>query len=135
MTNEEIIEFLETRLAEVVKSRDFTREWYGARFERLKDLCKKHGCWDEAAAIIANGSLIHERDSYAGIINAYRHRAEGTVEALDNLVRALDNHIDEFYGPAHDDKNLQWRLNDARRALKWYRTTGTKDEESGSLQP
>ena len=28
--------------------------WYAVRIRRLQDLCKKHGCWEEAAAILAN---------------------------------------------------------------------------------
>lgn len=49
-----------------IRDRAFTEEWYAVRFERLKDLCKEHGLWDKAAAIMANGTEdTYEPPSYA----------------------------------------------------------------------
>lgn len=86
MTKDEIIEVLEDRLADAVRSRSFTREWYGTRFEALKDLCKEAGIWDRAACIIANGSpSISEPADYWGQLNSMRHRAEAAEKELEKL--------------------------------------------------
>lgn len=128
MTDQEIIEFLETRLSEAVRSRDFSQEWYSSRFDELRALCKTHGFEKEACDIIANGSLMHQKDTVMGIIMNYKHRAEGVEKGLDELVNAIDKHMDEFYGPAHDDKNLQWKLREAKSALTWYRKDAKNKE-------
>ncbi len=85
LTDAQRIEVLEERLAEAVRKRDFVREWYSTRFERLQDLMKEHGIWDKGAAIIANGSLISESDTYWGQLNFAKHRAHVAEKALADL--------------------------------------------------
>jgi hypothetical protein len=86
MTKDEIIDVLEDRLSEAVRSKNFDREWYGTRFERLKDLCKEAGIWDKAACIIANGSVSSsEPADYWSQLNVMRHRAEAAERELAKL--------------------------------------------------
>ena len=86
MTDAEIIAVLEARFADAIKSRDFTREWYSVRFERLKDLLKDHGIWKQGADIIANASTTGDLgNDYWQQLNMMRHRAERAEEALRGL--------------------------------------------------
>lgn len=82
MDAEHTIAVLEDRLADAVKSRNHTQQWYAERLERLKDLCKEHGIWDKAASIIANGSLMGEPPTYAQQLNTAKYRAEAAEKAL-----------------------------------------------------
>jgi hypothetical protein len=55
----QVTEWAQRTSRSVTKAEDglaFTQDWYAARIARLSDLCKQHGCWEEAAAILANGS-------------------------------------------------------------------------------
>lgn len=95
MTDAELIAVLEDRLARAISSRNHTQQWYAERFERLKDLLKTNGLWDQGAAIIANGNLMHEPPTYAQQLNVMRHRAEAGEEAmvaLCNLYNACMAH-------------------------------------------
>ena len=60
-----------------ISRREYTEHWYAVRIERLKDLAKERGIWDEMAAIIANGSAsVTEPPTYAQQLNIAKHRAE-----------------------------------------------------------
>jgi uncharacterized protein (UPF0335 family) len=132
MTEAEIISFLEMRLADAIRSKSHTEQWYAERIERLKDLCKQHNIWSEAASIIANGSLMSEPPTYAQQLNAFRHRAEAVEEALAALVKEVNvlkesaTQIGYFY----EHKNLVWRLREADRALSWW-----KKEQTVPVEP
>lgn len=66
--------YLSTDNACLVKELDFVRDWYGTRFERLKQLFKNTEHYTEVCCILANGtasvmeqpnwSLVSERDYY-----------------------------------------------------------------------
>ena len=52
----------------------FTEDWYAVRIARLSELCKKHGCWEEASAILANGTVdSSEPPTYAQTLSLLRH--------------------------------------------------------------
>lgn len=60
-----------------VQARRHVEEWYSARMERLKALGQEKGCWDEMAAIIANGTATSADPlNYGRQLSVYRHRAE-----------------------------------------------------------
>ena len=70
---------------------EFTRDWYATRIERLADLCKKHGCWDDASKILANGTTgIDDPPTYARTLNTLRARIAAAEAALDAAQAKLD---------------------------------------------
>lgn len=97
MTDADIIAVLEARLAQAIKSRDWTQEWYSVRLERLKDLMKQHGIWKDGAAIIANASLSGDRgNDYWQQLNVMRHRAEQAEARNQKLEKTLRELVEAF---------------------------------------
>lgn len=73
----------------------FTEDWWAAREARLRDLCKQHGCWDEAAAILANGTASPtEPPTYAQALSTLRSdvkRLTSENERAQALVREFSD--------------------------------------------
>ena len=58
-------------------SKQHTQDWYGVRWERLRDLLEGTEYWGKACSIIANGIAEHgEPPKYAQIVNSLRHQVE-----------------------------------------------------------
>lgn len=75
---------------ELLADSDFTREWYGTRWERLHQLLREEGSEElrsKACSIMANGtSGVADPPAYAQQLNAMRHRAEAAEQKLAELV-------------------------------------------------
>lgn len=66
----------------------FAEEWYGVRWERLRDLLRGTDLWPHACDIMANGTDgMREPPTYARTLNLTRFRAEA-AEAERDLYRA-----------------------------------------------
>jgi hypothetical protein len=108
--------------AKVESRLTFTEDWWAAREARLRDLCKQHGCWNEAAAILANGTASpHETPTYAQTLAALRaevaalraraEKAEADCAHARDYAVGLRKEIDrlqgiypeEYVGPSDDD--------------------------------
>jgi hypothetical protein len=79
------IENLQKEATRLRRQMAFTQEWYAVRFERLRDLGKQHGIWNEMACIIANGTAnVSEPPSYAQLLNTALHRAKAAEKERDH---------------------------------------------------
>jgi uncharacterized protein Yka (UPF0111/DUF47 family) len=79
------IQELEEERDTALARRQFTEQWYGVRLERLKDLAKEHGIWDQMACIVANGTAsISEPPTYAQMLNMAQHKAERLEKERDH---------------------------------------------------
>lgn len=80
------VEQLTKERDKAVRSEQFIEQWYAVRFRRLEDLGKARGCWNEMAAIIANGTESgNDPINYAGQLNISRHRATLAEQERDQL--------------------------------------------------
>lgn len=75
---------------ELLADSDFTRQWYGTRWERLHQLLREEGTEElrgRACSIMANGTAgAADPPTYAQQLNAMRHRAESAEKKLAALV-------------------------------------------------
>lgn len=84
--------------AELSSELEYTRYWYGCRFERLNDLMRSeatpelcHRYFD----IVANGTAeSHEPPTYQQQVNTLKHRNEALSEQRDELLGALNRLVD-----------------------------------------
>lgn len=84
-------------LAKVERSRKFTEQWYAERIERLTDLAKEHGIWDEMACILANGTAaFDEPPSYARQLNMAKARAAKAEKELAEAKERAQQFHDEI---------------------------------------
>jgi hypothetical protein len=102
-------------LARMESRNSHTQHWYSTRIQRLGDLAKEKGFWDEAACIIANGSAGHHdtQPSYEAILNSYKYRAEQAEKTTSAQLTTKDQEIERMRAQrillleAADDA-LQW---------------------------
>ena len=73
----------------------FTEQWYAERWERLTQLCKEKGIWDEAACIMANGTVsTMEPPTYAVLLNRANHKADSLTAENAKLRELLRESIE-----------------------------------------
>lgn len=117
---------LEKRRA--ISERDHTYSWWSPRMERLKELAKEHGIWDQMACIIANGTASSNetpRHSHEMVHQTWRaERAEKERDELvvqigliEGAIRPLMENIHAHRRPPVKDK--PWYEN-AADALKYF---------------
>lgn len=96
--------FLARLLAERLES---LQEWYAVRLERLKQLGKEKGCWNEMAAIIANGTATAEEPpSYDQLMMRALLKAEALEKALKRI--RLGAHPDQSPAEIAADALQKW---------------------------
>ena len=81
-----------------IKALEQTEAWYATRIRRLEDLCKQHGCWDQAAAILANGTASPtEPRTYEQLLNVAQSRAAKAEANYAHMVeRAANQRLDGY---------------------------------------
>lgn len=89
---------VEKRADKAEKSREHTEYWYAVRLERIRDLAKEKGVWDEVATIIANGTVSpYEPPTHAQQLNVSKYRAEAAEEKLETLRSGLKAEVERTY--------------------------------------
>lgn len=89
----------------------FTEQWYAVRMERLQDLGKANGIWNEMSAIIANGTADgYEPPSYARQLVMANHHAKQAEAERDRLraeTEALRSALGNLLALYEDDEGCR----------------------------
>ncbi len=82
--------------AELRRSRQFIEQWYAERVERISDLAKEHGIWNEVACVLANGTTsAAEPPTYAQLLNGERHKVARLTKERDRAIDDYDRAVEE----------------------------------------
>lgn len=112
----------ESALAQALKERDWTHQWYAERIEEIRDEAKRVGNWDRVASILANGTpSVLDPPTYAQQLNIAKHRAESAEQREQKLRAALEEiEIGARHSPSVEVKLIHHRI---RRALDSVETS------------